>query len=181
MRDAQNKEETALLLVPKSLRKMLLHVAHHNPIAEHLGQDEKLNHHMAYFYWLGFCGVCRWCAWPPSTYWGPLWNYWYGPHWAFRMESMRTLLWASFSRVCNAIPGSSGSACSIGEALCRVVFRVRIPKQTMTDQCTNCINYLGLKWFAPVFTIHEQMGDMVLILLPSKLLMNWQRTFEFTW
>lgn len=58
----QTKDEMTQLLVPKSRGEMLFQAAHHNPIAEHLGQDKTLNYLMACFYWPGVCGGV-WHVW----------------------------------------------------------------------------------------------------------------------
>ncbi len=41
--DAQSKQDTTQLLVPKSRREMLFQAAHCNPMAGHLGQAATLN------------------------------------------------------------------------------------------------------------------------------------------
>ncbi|XP_073790166.1 uncharacterized protein [Danio rerio] len=61
--DAQTKEDTTQLLVPKSRREMLFQAAHSNPMAGHLGQAATLNRLMTRFFWPGIHGdVSRWCA-----------------------------------------------------------------------------------------------------------------------
>uniref|UniRef100_A0A673L0D0 Gypsy retrotransposon integrase-like protein 1 n=1 Tax=Sinocyclocheilus rhinocerous TaxID=307959 RepID=A0A673L0D0_9TELE len=61
--DAQTKEDTTQLLVPKSRWEMLFQAAHCNPMAGHLGQTTTLNRLMARFFWPGIHeNVCRWCA-----------------------------------------------------------------------------------------------------------------------
>ncbi len=61
--DAQTKQDTTQLLVPKSRREMLFQAAHCNPMAGHLGQAATLNRLMTRFFWPGIHeNVCRWCA-----------------------------------------------------------------------------------------------------------------------
>ncbi len=61
--DAQSKQDTTQLLVPKSRREMLFQAAHCNPMAGHLGQAATLNRLMARFFWSGIHeNVRRWCA-----------------------------------------------------------------------------------------------------------------------
>ncbi len=61
--DAQSKQDTTQLLVPKSRREMLFQAAHCNPMAGHLGQAATLNRLMARFFWPGIHeNVHRWCA-----------------------------------------------------------------------------------------------------------------------
>ncbi len=61
--DAQSKQDTTQLLVPKSCREMLFQAAHCNPMAGHLGQATTLNRLMAHFFWPGIHeNVRRWCA-----------------------------------------------------------------------------------------------------------------------
>ncbi len=61
--DAQSKQDTTQLLVPKSRREMLFQAAHCNPMAGHLGQAATLNRLMTRFFWPGIHdNVRRWCA-----------------------------------------------------------------------------------------------------------------------
>ncbi len=61
--DAQTKQDTTQLLVPKSRRETLFQAAHCNPMAGHLGQAATLNRLMARFFWPGIHeNVRRWCA-----------------------------------------------------------------------------------------------------------------------
>ncbi len=61
--DAQSKQDTTQLLVPKSRREMLFQAAHCNPMSGHLGQAATLNRLMARFFWPGIHeNVRRWCA-----------------------------------------------------------------------------------------------------------------------
>ncbi len=61
--DAQSKQDTTQLLVPKSRREMLFQAAHCNPMAGHLGRATTLNRLMARFFWPGIHkNVRRWCA-----------------------------------------------------------------------------------------------------------------------
>lgn len=55
MQDTQTKKRDVLLLL-KRHRELLIHVAHHNPLAEHLVQLKTLNWLMAHYYWLDICG-----------------------------------------------------------------------------------------------------------------------------
>ncbi len=52
--DAQPKQDTTQLLVPKSRREMLFQVAHCNPMAGHLGQAATLNRLMTRDFWPAF-------------------------------------------------------------------------------------------------------------------------------
>ncbi len=52
--DAQSKQDTTQLLVPKSRREMLFQAAHCNPMAGHLGQAATLNRLMARFFGRAF-------------------------------------------------------------------------------------------------------------------------------
>ncbi len=56
--DAQTKEDTTQLLVPKSRRKMLFQAAHCNPMAGHLGQTTTLNRLMTRFFLAGHSREC---------------------------------------------------------------------------------------------------------------------------
>ncbi len=61
--DAQSKQDTTQLLVPKSRLEMLFQAAHCNPMAGHLGQSATLNRLMTRFFWPGIHeNVRRWCA-----------------------------------------------------------------------------------------------------------------------
>ncbi len=61
--DAQTKQDTTQLLVPKSCREMLFQAAHCNPMAGHLGQAATLNRLKTIFFWPGIHkNVRRWCA-----------------------------------------------------------------------------------------------------------------------
>ncbi len=63
MQDAQSKQDTTQLLVPKSHQEMLFQAAHCNPMAGHLGQSATLNRLMTRFFWPGIHEkVRRWCA-----------------------------------------------------------------------------------------------------------------------
>ncbi len=52
--DAQTKQDTTQLLVPKSRREMLFQAAHCNPMAGHLGQAATLNRLMTHFFGRAF-------------------------------------------------------------------------------------------------------------------------------
>ncbi len=56
--DAQSKQDTTQLLVPKSRREMLFQAAHCNPMAGHLGQAATLNRLMARFFLAGHSREC---------------------------------------------------------------------------------------------------------------------------
>ncbi len=124
--DAQTKQDTTQLLVPKSRRKMLFQAAHCNPMAGHLGQAATLNHLMIRFFWPGihenvrrWCADCRECQLvnppaspkaplrPLSANAGPLRENWYGPHRAIRTVGTRASFCISSRGLCNPIPGGS--------------------------------------------------------------------------
>ncbi len=56
--DAQSKQDTTQLLVPKSHREMLFQAAHCNPMAGHLGQAATLNRLMTRFFLAGHSREC---------------------------------------------------------------------------------------------------------------------------
>ncbi len=61
--EAQSKEITTQLLVPKSRREMLFQTAHCTPMAGHLGEAKTRKRLMARFFWPGLHeNVRRWCA-----------------------------------------------------------------------------------------------------------------------
>ncbi len=77
--DAQSKQDTTQLLVPKSRREMLFQAAHCNPMAGHLGQVIEpfngpffLAGHSRECYW--WCAACRECQLvnPPASPKAPL-------------------------------------------------------------------------------------------------------------
>ncbi len=114
--DAQSKQDTTQLLVPKSRREMLFQAAHCNPMAGHLGQATTLNLLMARFFWPGIHeNVCRWCAAcrecqlvnPPASPKATLRPL--GPHRAIRTVSTRASICISSGGLCNPIPGGSGA------------------------------------------------------------------------
>ncbi len=126
--DAQSKQDTTQLLVPKSRREMLFQAAHCNPMAGHLGQATTLNRLMARFFWPGihenvrrWCAACRECQLvnppaspkaplrPPSAYAGPLRANWYGPHRAIRAVGTRASICISSGGLCNPIPRGSSA------------------------------------------------------------------------
>lgn len=124
--DTQSKEDTTLLLVPKSHREMLFYVAHCIPMAGHLGEKKTLICLMAWFFWLGI-HVCRLCASclecqlvnPPATsnvpfqllplMEVPLHENWHEPRRAIRMIGTRASFCISPSGLCNTISWSSRS------------------------------------------------------------------------
>ncbi len=79
--DAQSKEMTTQLLVPRSRREMLFQAAHCTPMAGHLGEAKTRERLMARFFWPGihenvrrWCAACRECQLvnPPATAKAPL-------------------------------------------------------------------------------------------------------------
>ncbi len=126
--DAQSKQDTTQLLVPKSRREMLFQAAHCNPMAGHLGQATTLNRLMARFFWPGihenvrrWCAACRECQLvnPPASPKAPLRPLplmqvpfranWYGPHRAIRAVGTRASICISSGGLCNPIPGGSSA------------------------------------------------------------------------
>ncbi len=126
--DAQSKQDTTQLLVPKSRREMLFQAAHCNPMAGHLGQAATLSRLMARFFWPGihenvrrWCAACRECQLvnPPASPKAPLRplplmqvtlrKNWYGPHRAIGTVSTRASVCISSGGLCNPIPGGSGA------------------------------------------------------------------------
>ncbi len=125
--DAQSKQDTTQLLVPKSRREMLFQAAHCNPMAGHLGQAATEPFNGPFF----LAGHSRECtpvvcglSWmsvsespglpksafaPPSANAGPLRKNWYGPHRAIGTVSTRASVCISSGGLCNPIPGGSGA------------------------------------------------------------------------
>ncbi|XP_073764991.1 uncharacterized protein [Danio rerio] len=157
--DAQTKEDTTQLLVPKSRREMLFQAAHSNPMAGHLGQAATLNRLMTRFFWPGIHGdISRWCAAcsecqlvnPPATpkvplrplpimeipferigmdLIGPLERSARGHRFALVLVDYAT-------RYPEAVVLRNISAKSVAEALFCIISRVGIPKEILTDQGT---------------------------------------------
>ncbi len=74
--DAQSKEVTTQLLVPRSRREMIFQATHCTPMAGHLGEAKTRERIMARFFWPGihenvrrWCTACRECQLvnPPAT------------------------------------------------------------------------------------------------------------------
>ncbi len=123
--DAQSKEISTQLLVPKSRREMLFQAAHCTPMAGHLGEAKTRECLLARFFWPGIHGnVRRWCAAcrecqlvnPPANAkapitvdGGPLRENWYGPHRAIRAFHTGISLRFSSGGLCTAISGSSAA------------------------------------------------------------------------
>ncbi len=150
--DAQTKENTTQLLVPKSCREMLFHAPHCSPMAGHLGEAKTRERLMARFFWPGIHeNVCRWCAAcrecqlvnPPATaktplrplplvevpferigmdLIGPLERSACGHRFALVLVDYTT-------RYPEAVPLRTISAKSVGDALFRIISRVGIPKE----------------------------------------------------
>ncbi len=155
--DAQTKEDTTHLLVPKSRREMLFQVAHCNPMAGHLGQTTTLNRLMTRFFWPGihenvrrWCASCRECQLvnPPASpkaslrplplmqvpferigmdLIGPLERSARGHRFALVLVDYAT-------RYPEAVALRSISAKSVADALFGLISRVGIPKEILTDQ-----------------------------------------------
>ncbi len=79
--DAQSKEVTTQLFVPRSRREMIFQAAHCTPMAGHLGEAKTCERIMARFFWPGihenvrrWCAACRECQLvnPPATAKAPL-------------------------------------------------------------------------------------------------------------
>ncbi len=157
--DAQSKQDTTQLLVPKSRREMLFQAAHCNPMAGHLGQAATLNRLMARFFWPGihenvrrWCAACRECQLvnPPASpkvplrplplmqvpferigmdLIGPLERSARGHRFALVLVDYAT-------RYPEAVALRNISAKSVAEALFSMISRVGIPKEILTDQGT---------------------------------------------
>ncbi len=67
---------------------------------------------------------------------GPLRENWYGPHRAIRAFRFALVLVDYATRYPEAVPLRSISAKSVAEALFRIISRVGIPKEILTDQGT---------------------------------------------
>ncbi len=157
--DAQTKQDTTQLLVPKSRREMLFQAAHCNPMAGHLGQAATLNRLMARFFWPGihenvrrWCAACRECqlvnpsASPKAPLRplplmhvpferigmdliGPLERSARGHRFALVLVDYAT-------RYPEAVALRNISAKSVANALFSLISRVGIPKEILTDQGT---------------------------------------------
>ncbi|XP_057183752.1 uncharacterized protein LOC130550329 [Triplophysa rosa] len=157
--DAQTKEDVTQLLVPKSRREMLFQAAHSNPMAGHLGQTNTINRLMARFFWPGihdnvrrWCASCRECQLvnPPATPKAPLRPLplmqvpferigmdLIGPlERSARGHRFALVLVDYATRYPEAVPLCSISAKSVAEALFRIISRVGIPREILTDQGT---------------------------------------------
>ncbi len=129
--DAQSKEMTTQLLVPRSRREILFQAAQCTPMAGHLGEAKTRERLLAPFFWPGihenvrwWCAACQECQLvnPPATAkapitidGGPLRENWYGPHRAIRAFRTGIPLCISSGGLCNAISGSSAPALHLGE------------------------------------------------------------------
>ncbi len=153
--EAQSKEITTQLLVPKSRREMLFQTAHCTPMAGHLGEAKTRERLMARFFWPGLHeNVRRWCECqlvnPPATAKAPLRPLplmevpferigmdLIGPlERSARGHRFALVLVDYATRYPEAVPLRSISAKSVAEALFRLISRVGIPKEILTDQGT---------------------------------------------
>ncbi len=157
--DAQSKQDTTQLLVPKSRREMLFQAAHCNLMAGHLGQAATLNRLMARFFWPGihenvrrWCAACRECQLvnPPASPKAPLRPLplmqvpferigmdLIGPlERSARGHRFALVLVDYATRYPEAVALRNISAKSVAEALFSMISRVGIPKEIVTDQGT---------------------------------------------
>ncbi len=157
--DAQSKQDTTHLLVPKSRREMLFQAAHCNPMAGHLGQAATLNRLMTCFFWPGihenvhrWCAACRECQLvnPPASPKAPLRPLplmqvpferigmdLIGPlERSARGHRFALVLVNYATRYPEAVALRNISAKSVAEALFSMISRVGIPKEILTDQGT---------------------------------------------
>ncbi len=157
--EAQSKEITTQLLVPKSRREMLFQTAHCTPMAGHLGEAKTRERLMARFFWPGlhenvrrWCVACRECQLvnPPATAKAPLRPLplmevpferigmdLIGPlERSARGHRFALVLVDYATRYPEAVPLRSISVKSVAEALFRLISRVGIPKEILTDQGT---------------------------------------------
>ncbi|XP_057201512.1 uncharacterized protein LOC130561305 [Triplophysa rosa] len=157
--DAQTKEDITQLLVPKSRREMLFQAAHCNPMAGHLGQTNTLNRLMARFFWPGihdnvrrWCASCRECQLvnPPATPKAPLRPLplmqvpferigmdLIGPlERSARGHRFALVIVDYATRYPEAVALRNISAKCVAEALFRIISRVGIPREVLTDQGT---------------------------------------------
>ncbi len=149
--DAQSKQDTTQLLVPKSRREMLFQAPRCNPMAGHLGQAATLNHLMTRFFWPA-CAACRECQLlnPPASPKAPLrppllmqvpfeiiGMDLIGPlERSARGHRFALVLVDYATRYPEAVALRNISAKSVAEALFRMISRVGIPKEILTDQGT---------------------------------------------
>ncbi len=157
--DAQSKEISTQLLIPKSHREMLFQAAHCTPMAGNLGEAKTRERLLARFFWPGihenvhrWCAACRECQLvnPPATAKAPLRPLplmevpferigmdLIGPlersAWGYRFA---LVLVDYATRYPEAVPLRTISAKSVAEALFRIISRVGIPKEILTDQGT---------------------------------------------
>ncbi len=157
--DAQSKGVTTQLLVPRSRREMIFQAAHCTPMAGHLGEAKTRERIMARFFWPGihenvrrWCAACRECQLvnPPATAKAPLRPLplmevpferigmdLIGPlERSARGHRFALVLVEYATRYPEAVPLRSISAKSVAEALFRLISRVGIPKEILTDQGT---------------------------------------------
>ncbi len=157
--ETQAKGNTTQLLVPKSRREMLFQAAHCSPMAGHLGEAKTRKRLMARFFWPGIHeNVRRWCAAcgecqlvnPPATPKAPLRPLplvevpferigmdLIGPlERSARGHRFALVLVDYATRYPEAVPLRTISAKSVADALFRVISRVGIPKEILTDQGT---------------------------------------------
>uniref|UniRef100_A0A8C2FHF1 Gypsy retrotransposon integrase-like protein 1 n=1 Tax=Cyprinus carpio TaxID=7962 RepID=A0A8C2FHF1_CYPCA len=155
--DAQSKQDTTQLLVPKSRWEMLFQAAHCNPMAGHLGQTATLNCLMTRFFWPGidenmrrWCASCRECQLmnPPANPKAPLCPLplvqvpferigmdLIGPlERSARGHCYALVLVDYATQYPEAVPLCSISAKSLAGALFQLITRVGIPKEILTDQ-----------------------------------------------
>ncbi len=157
--DAQSKQDTTQLLVPKSRREMLFQAAHCNPMAGHLGQAATLNRLMTRFFWPGihenvrrWCAACRECQLvnPPTSPKAPLRPLplmqvpferigmdLIGPlERSARGHRFALVLVDYATRYPEAVALRNISAKSVAEALFSMISRLGIPKEILTNQGT---------------------------------------------
>ncbi len=189
--DTQTKQDTTQLLVPKSRREMLFQAAHYNPMAGHLGQTATLNRLMTRFFWPGihenvrrWCAACRECQLvnPPASPKAPLRPLplvqvpfdrigmdLIGPlERSARGHRFALVLVDYATRYPEAVALRSISAKSVAEAPFRIISRVGIPKEILTDQGTAFVSrtirelyeLLGIK-SVRTNVFHPQMDGLV--------------------
>uniref|UniRef100_A0A9J8D6N2 Gypsy retrotransposon integrase-like protein 1 n=1 Tax=Cyprinus carpio carpio TaxID=630221 RepID=A0A9J8D6N2_CYPCA len=157
--DTQTKEDTTQLLVPRSRREMLFQAAHCNPMAGHLGVTVTLNRLMTRFFWPGihenvrrWCASCRECQLvnPPAAPKAPLRPLplvqvpferigmdLIGPlERSARGHRFALVIVDYATRYPEAVALRNISAKSVADALFRLISRVGIPKEILTDQGT---------------------------------------------
>ncbi|XP_056598991.1 uncharacterized protein LOC130417451 [Triplophysa dalaica] len=157
--DTQSKQDTTQLVIPKSRREMLFQAAHCNPMAGHLGQAATVNRLTTRFFWPGIHeNVRRWCAScpecqlvnPPATPRAPLCPLpliqvpferigmdLIGPlERSARGHRFALVIVDYATRYPEAVALRNISATSVADALFRLISRVGIPKEILTDQGT---------------------------------------------